>query len=299
MKRALTIPRNCTELPAVKDTSITEVIAPYDDKLRSEWNDQAVFISREICETDPNYLQLIPYVVLIDFDGNFAPQVVSYRRPVKNTEQRLASLHSIGFGGHVEPDPNVVSSSITEPYLPASSFSEFDLEVELRNAASRELYEECGILVEHDRLIPHAMIYDHSNAVGQVHYGVLFTYAMRADDTIKPQNDEIEGMQVQLLDAVADDHVTTWEKWSLHAAKYLRSIPITNVLPTGMILELRQEAVERRDAFQQQQRLAQRWLRDLHEALTSRVTNNIIMWRGKVWQITPTELFPANIQEIK
>lgn len=299
MKRALVIPRNCTDLPAASDTSVTHRISPFGDQLFDTWNNQAVFISREICETNPDYLQLIPYVTLVDFDEDFSLRVLSYRRPTKSTEQRLADRYSIGFGGHVEPDPNVVLSTSTEPYIQASDLPGFNLATAIRDAAVREVKEECDITIEPERLIPHAMIYDHTDAVGRVHYGIFYTYAMRDDDAIRPQNDEIEGMAIRLLDEVTDQLTLSWEKWSLHAASYLQNIPVGNVLPLGMLLELRQAIVARRDLLQTQQRKLQQRLSHVHANLHKRVRTNSIMWRGNVWQITPTDMYLADIMEVK
>lgn len=61
--------------------------------------DEVWYIPRSNCETNPDLRQLLPYVVIMDHNGN----ILCYNRPAKNGgEGRLAGNFSIGFGGHVE-----------------------------------------------------------------------------------------------------------------------------------------------------------------------------------------------------
>lgn len=61
--------------------------------------DEVWYIPRSNCETNPDFRQLLPYVVIMDHNGN----ILCYNRPLKKGgEGRLAGNFSIGFGGHVE-----------------------------------------------------------------------------------------------------------------------------------------------------------------------------------------------------
>lgn len=56
------------------------------------------FMSRSEAEENPEFRQLIPYVVLQHED-----QVFTYRRGVSGDESRLHGLLSLGIGGHINP----------------------------------------------------------------------------------------------------------------------------------------------------------------------------------------------------
>lgn len=61
--------------------------------------DELWYIPRSNCETNPDFRQLLPYVVILDHNGN----ILCYNRPLKaGGEGRLAGNFAIGFGGHVE-----------------------------------------------------------------------------------------------------------------------------------------------------------------------------------------------------
>lgn len=82
-------------------------------------------IDRDICETDPSTLQLLPYVILQDIATE---QFFMYTRGKAGQENRLHAKQSIGLGGHVEEEPTV----------------EMDLFEVLTNCVIRELEEEVG-----------------------------------------------------------------------------------------------------------------------------------------------------------
>jgi len=65
---------------------------------------------RSTCETDPNYLQIIPYVIIKDRYG----YIFSYRRGSGGGEERLLKKCSIGFGGHVEESLDDTFDRITK-----------------------------------------------------------------------------------------------------------------------------------------------------------------------------------------
>lgn len=101
------------------------------------------FGPRRYLETDENWRQLIPYVVLRapNWDeGQPEPggagryKYLTYRRGAGIEEQRLASKVAIGWGGHID--------------LPDCRFTELDelsLRATVEASTERELLEECGI----------------------------------------------------------------------------------------------------------------------------------------------------------
>lgn len=110
-----------------------------------------VWHSRFELETDPGYKQPIPYIVLTDSIG----RVGHYLR--RGTEQRLRGLHSIGIGGHVEPQDK--AASIWETIL---------------QAMRRELQEEIPGEHELERLHFLGLINEELTEVGKVHLGFVF-----------------------------------------------------------------------------------------------------------------------------
>jgi predicted NUDIX family phosphoesterase len=107
---------------------------------------------RSEVETDPSYKQLIPYVVLRCGD-----QVFHYTRGRRATETRLQALRSVGVGGHISSD----DSSLFAPAYREGMLREVAEEVYLESAYS----EHCLGLINDD-----------SNAVGQVHLGIVHVF---------------------------------------------------------------------------------------------------------------------------
>jgi len=111
---------------------------------------------RSQVETDPEFKQLIPYVVLRHGD-----QVFHYTRGKKATETRLVALRSLGVGGHIGQDDGGLFDS---PYREAM-FREVREEVELNSAFT----ERCVGLINDD-----------STPVGQVHLGIVHVFDLES-----------------------------------------------------------------------------------------------------------------------
>ena len=107
------------------------------------------FRPRGEVETDPTYKQLIPYIVL-----RCRGEVFHYTRGASGSETRLQALRSVGIGGHISADDVPAGD---DPY---------------RAGMRRELNEELEIDSPF-REEPFGFIFDDSNAVGQVHLGVV------------------------------------------------------------------------------------------------------------------------------
>ena len=75
------------------------------------------FMNRSQVEKDPDYKQLIPYVIM-GHDGKY----LSYVRGKRAGETRLVGNRSIGIGGHINPidaDNTVLFAYLYENYLAA------------------------------------------------------------------------------------------------------------------------------------------------------------------------------------
>ena len=112
-------------------------------------NDNHKYMRRKEAEKNPNYKQLIPYVII---ENNNT--ILSYQRGVLLSEERLLHNHSIGVGGHISiDDPNLFSTSYEEGMY-------------------REINEELHIDTDYQEKIV-ALLNDDSNEVGKVHIGVI------------------------------------------------------------------------------------------------------------------------------
>ncbi len=95
-------------------------------------NIQVGLMSRTFCEHDSNYLQIIPYVVLIN--KNNPNEIYTYIRGGSGDETRLHGKCSVGLGGHIEEAPS----------------GHIKLNDILIKCINRELYEEVKFDLEED-----------------------------------------------------------------------------------------------------------------------------------------------------
>src|SRR5438045_6111831 len=117
------------------------------------------FLSRAQAEKDPTHKQIIPYVLLTHGD-----KVLFYVRGKKAGEQRLVAKGSIGIGGHMnESDESLFALD----------------EAAYRAGVERAVGEEISINTKfEDRIV--ALLNDDSNAVAQVHLGVIHVFKLGA-----------------------------------------------------------------------------------------------------------------------
>jgi predicted NUDIX family phosphoesterase len=122
---------------------------------------QTYLLDRSICETNEHYLQIIPYITLIDEDTGY---IFVYKRGNSSGEERLLNNHSLGLGGHIELQPN----------------NEVSLKTIVLDETMRELTEEVGLLAkDYLNCINYkyetnnfGLIYMRSSEVEKVHIGL-------------------------------------------------------------------------------------------------------------------------------
>jgi predicted NUDIX family phosphoesterase len=124
---------------------------PFDAEFRRLLLDPAhlSYRPRSEVETDSNFKQLIPYVVL-----RCAGDLFHYTRGAAGTEARLRALRSVGLGGHISREDGPPAA---DPYR-AGMLRELNEEVEIH-----------GPWIER----PFGFIYDGRTPVGQVHVGIV------------------------------------------------------------------------------------------------------------------------------
>ena len=121
-------------------------------------NKNLLFIERSVAETNEEYLQIIPYIIVRN-----KTHIFTYQRLKGGNEARLHAKYSIGIGGHIDRVKELEHHSNLGSMM-------------LNHAAYAELFEELTI-EDSSEFLPikelEHLIYDPSNAVGRVHLGVL------------------------------------------------------------------------------------------------------------------------------
>jgi predicted NUDIX family phosphoesterase len=131
-----------------------EGFIPYDESVFLRLLQHGEFREREEMETDPQYKQLIPYVIFFNGESIFV-----YQRSSKSDESRLRKKYSLGIGGHIEHDDQ--GQSI--------------LHVVYR-ALVREVEEELGLSTTIEQYTFLGFIHDNTDNVGRVHLGLVCQY---------------------------------------------------------------------------------------------------------------------------
>jgi predicted NUDIX family phosphoesterase len=151
------------------------------------------FIPRVRAEDDPNFKQLIPYVVL-----RHQGRIFRYRRGSGGTEARLHAQRSVGVGGHINP----------------ADGKDFD---GLYHAAMvRELREEVELPSGPPRLEPLGLINDDSVPVGRVHLGVVHLLELSTPDVRSRESALADAGFDSLSSLLADrEAFETWSRFVL------------------------------------------------------------------------------------
>lgn len=170
------MPAQSGEQVLVVKRALFEEIGAFDG-FRAEGLDEALrrlldpeahfFMDRAQAEEDPSHKQLIPYCVFRCGD-----RILHYTRGKSGGESRLHAKLSVGVGGHVNPVDMDGGKTGPEAY---------------HAAVAREIEEELA-LPEHS---PHkivGLINDDSNAVGQVHLGIVHVVDLPSEDVMSRED---------------------------------------------------------------------------------------------------------------
>lgn len=167
-------------------------VAPYLNKLFAPG--AMSFMPRPEAEKNPDYKQLIPYVIM-GCNGKY----LNYVRGKRAGETRLVSKRSMGIGGHINPVDD-------EAPLFGTDFSEV-----YQRAVDREIAEEVEVKANHtDRIV--ALLNDDTNEVGQVHLGVVHYWDLDSEDVTRREQ-MITQMNFMTADQLREVRETL-ETWS-------------------------------------------------------------------------------------
>ena len=145
-------------------------------------------------EEDPNYKQLIGYVLLKD---EVTGEVLVYKRLVGGGEARLHRKASVGIGGHMN---EVEGKTIFEM---------------LKINAARELNEEVGVSEEDALNNLHfiGLINDDKTEVGQVHVGVVYECKVDKQLVEVKEDDTLVIKWMTGEEAKAEENYETWSEF--------------------------------------------------------------------------------------
>jgi predicted NUDIX family phosphoesterase len=152
-------------------------------------SDRLQFRSRGEVEEDPDYQQIIPYLVFRHRDLYFLT-----RRLKQSTEKRLRHLYSLGVGGHINRVD--VASGAADP-VQAGLRREFEEEVIYAGAWSHRLI---------------GLINDDSNDVSRVHLALVFEVTGELPEISIRETGKLEGELLRLEDMKI--YYLDMESWS-------------------------------------------------------------------------------------
>ena len=154
------------------------------------------YIPRSRAEDDPDWKQIIPYVVL-----HCAGEVLVYRRGKGSTESRLVAQHAIGVGGHIK--------HTDETFFTSPGFAAYQA------ALRREVQEEVAVAPDNvlaERLV--GVINDDALPVGRVHVGVVHIWDLRAPQVAKREAKIANPQFIALSELQQEPRRSTLETWS-------------------------------------------------------------------------------------
>lgn len=153
------------------------------------------FLPRQEAEENPDFKQIIPYVVLRQ--GN---KIFTTRRLNKGGEARLHGKVSIGIGGHINPVDETEKQQV------------------LMRGLERELREEVSI-EKLGELIPVGVINNDSNEVGSVHLGLCFTMEVQGEVKVR-ETEKLEGLWLTVDELMKYwDNMEEWTQIAISAIK--------------------------------------------------------------------------------
>ena len=191
------------------------------------------FARRGDAERDPEFKQLIPYILFVCEDSATGrPSVFAYRRGDGQGETRLRSKWSVGVGGHINDvdasgknaaqtaeTAKVAGTAQTSENVPSSPFGN-DL---FSAGAAREIAEEVVLGAPILRFERVGLVNDDETEVGRVHLGVVCVATLAAPKLTSNEPDLAESgfRPVDELLAEIDAEPERFESWTTLALRGL------------------------------------------------------------------------------
>jgi predicted NUDIX family phosphoesterase len=152
------------------------------------------FLRRAQAENDPTHKQIIPYALIAHGDT-----VLHYVRGKKAGEQRLVAKGSIGIGGHMNQEDELLFNYAVDEHV-------------YREGVQREVKEEIKIDSPfEDRIV--ALLNDDTTEVGRVHLGIVHVFRL-AEPKVQKREAMITNLSfLNRAELVAlRDNLETWSQ---------------------------------------------------------------------------------------
>lgn len=164
---------------------------------------QTRFMPRSQAEENPEFKQIIPYVLIRQGD-----RWLHYVRGKGSGEKRLVAKGSIGVGGHINPEDQSLFDSGRDFY---------------DRAVQRELHEELHTDGEFRTRIV-ALLNDDSTPVGRVHLGVVHVCELTVENISRGEASltELRFLPLEELQA-RKEQLETWSQFCLDHLEVLAS----------------------------------------------------------------------------
>ena len=199
-EEVLVVPRSLLEksgaFQGIRTEGIDAVIAQLLDPANH------FFMDRAAAEEDPSHKQLIPYCIFRHGD-----RILHYTRGKSGGESRLHAKLSVGVGGHINPVDTGDGRTGPEAY---------------HAAVTREIEEELELPGAHPHRII-ALLNDDSNAVGQVHLGVVHLVDLDRED-VHSREDALADLSFSTLEELSGPLFERLETWSQHCVAHLAGL---------------------------------------------------------------------------
>jgi len=167
----------------------TKYVDDFLEIIRREYE----FADRKEAENRPDLKQIIPYILVAHLPPDKPDKYVFLmHRSMRQDEERLRDLYSIGVGGHLNPELDCREDLIA-------------------SGLKRELNEELVISADY-RLRLIGCINDDSNPVGQVHFGLAYSAVVQTPDVSVREKDLMSGSFATLKEA--ESVYPSMETWS-------------------------------------------------------------------------------------
>ena len=189
------------------------------------------FMRRGDAEFNPEFKQLVPYVLFLCFDRG-ARKIFAYRRGAGQGEARLRSKWSAGIGGHIndedaqrarEGESDALVGLRLDASLDARATNE--RETSFERGARREIAEEVVIQARPLRFARVGFVNDDSTEVGSVHLGVVCAVLLEEPKMRSNEPDLLEARFRDLDDVLReiDEDPELYESWTALALRGLDS----------------------------------------------------------------------------
>ena len=153
-------------------------------------------MERGAAEDDPSHKQLIPYCIF-----RCGGRILHYTRGKSGGESRLHAKISVGVGGHINPVDTGKGRTGANAYHAAVA-REVDEELEISGISTQHII---------------GLLNDESNAVGQVHLGIVHLIELESEAVISREDAlmDLGFAPLAELNGVLYERLETWSQYCI------------------------------------------------------------------------------------